>query len=438
MTDTVRVVPLPTDPVDEGDDLVEVLLGAADRAGIELADGDVVCVASKVVSITEGQLVPLPDEEPQQARRTLARREAARVVAEAPWVLVTETPQGFVAANGGIDASNVRGGTALLLPRDPDDSARRLREAIARATGADVGVLVTDTFGRPWRMGQTDVALGAAGTTVLRDERGGTDMVGRPLEVTVAAVADEVAGAADLVRTKDSGTPFVVVRGLPAGQGTARELVRPAEEDLFRWGGALAVTRGIAGRRTVRAFDDRAVPDEVLEDAVRTAVTAPAPHHTRPWRVVRVTAATRPRLLDAMARRWREDLQEDGTREDVIDRRIARSDAILRTAPVLLAPFVSLDGAHRYPDDRRTTGERDMFLLSGGAALGNLQVALAAHGVGAAWISSTLFCPDVVRDVLELEPAWQPLGMVAVGWPAPDHDPPPRPEVDVDTVLQAR
>lgn len=445
MSTSLQVVGLPSERVEEGDDLAARLVAAADHAGVALVDGDVVCVASKVVSITEGQLVRLADADPQRGRRELARREAARVVADAPWVLVTETAHGFVAANGGIDASNVPDGWALRLPRDPDRSARRLRDAIRRATGVDVGVVVTDTFGRPWRMGQTDVALGVAGTAALRDERGGSDMAGRPLEVTVAAVADEVAGAADLVRTKGSGTPFVLVRGLPREDGaapgtggTGRDLVRPADEDLFRWGGALAVTRGITGRRTVRSFDDRAVPEDVLRDAVATAVTAPAPHHTRPWRVVRMTDGTRGRLLDAMAARWRADLADDGTAEDVIERRVERSDAILRTAPELLCPFVDVDGAHAYPDVRRSRAERDMFLLSGGAALSNLQVALAAHGVGAAWISSTLFCPDVVREALDLPDTWLPLGMVAVGWPAPDHAPRPRPPTDPGEFLLDR
>ncbi len=436
---SLEVIALPTPRrVEAGADLADVLLDAVASAGLSMQDGDVVCVASKVVARAEGRLVPLPAGDPFEARRALARQEAVRVVADAPWVLVTETAHGFVAANGGIDASNVPEGQALLLPEDPDASAAALRAEVHRRTGADVGVVVTDTFGRPWRMGQTDVALGASGVAVLRDERGDNDLDGRALDVTLAAVADEVAGAADLVRTKGSGTPFVLVRGLDRGDGTAADLVRPAEEDLFRFGGALAVTEGIAARRTVRAFDDRPVPDEVLAAAVRAAVTAPAPHHTRPWRFLRLADDTRGTLLDAMAERWRADLTADGTAAEVVERRIARSDAILRTAPELLTPFVSLDGAHTYPDERRRTAERDMFLLTGGAALGGLQVALAAHGVGAAWISSTLFCPDTVRTALDLPDDWLPLGMVAVGWPAPDFAPRPRPPVDLDGLLQVR
>lgn len=440
MNGRLEVVALPTPHrFAAGDDVAAVLLASAASTGVTLADGDVVAVASKVVALAEDRLVRLPPGDPQDARRALARSRAARVVADAPWVTITRSTLGHVAANDGIDASNVPDGHALLLPVDPDASAAAIRDAIRDRTGLDVGVLVTDTFGRPWRMGQTDVALGAAGVAVLRDERGGNDLDGRPLEVTVGAVADELAGAADLVRGKADGAPFVLLRGPGlVGTGTGGDLVRPADEDLFRWGGALAVTEGIAARRTIRSFADTPVPDAVLEAAVHAAVTAPAPHHTRPWRVLRLTADTRRRLLDDMRARWRADLAADGTPDDVVERRVARSDAVLAEAPELLAPFVALDGAHHYPDDRRATAERDMFLLTGGAALGNLQVALAAHGVGAAWISSTIFCPDTVRACLALPDDWLPLGLLAVGWPAPDLQLRPRPPIDLAGVLEER
>jgi coenzyme F420-0:L-glutamate ligase / coenzyme F420-1:gamma-L-glutamate ligase len=419
-----------------GDDLVDALLDAAAQAHVVLRDGDVVCVASKVVSLSEGQTVALPEGDARTARRQLALDQASRIVADAPWVLVTETPQGFVCANGGVDASNVEDGTALLLPQDADASARRLRAGVTARTGADVGIIVTDTFGRPWRLGQTEVALGVAGTPALRDERGELDLGGRRLEVTEAAVADEVAGAADLVRSKASGTPFVLVRGVPGGPaGRGADLLRASSEDLFRAGGPTAVELAVGGRRTVRRFaTDRPVPTAALRAAVAAAATAPAPHHTRPWRFVRLRPETRTVLLDAMAARWEADLRADGLDDARIVRRVARSDAILRTAPELLAAFVVLEGAHRYRDDRRRTAERDLFLLSGGAALQNLQVVLAGHGVGAAWISSTAFCAPTVREVLDLDDRWEPLGMIAAGYPAGDA-PPPRPPIDVDGLL---
>ncbi|MEX1162636.1 MAG: coenzyme F420-0:L-glutamate ligase [Nitriliruptor sp.] len=441
----LEAIALPT-PVrfTEGDDLVTAIADAADAAGVELRDGDVICVASKVVSLVEGALVDLPDaDDPRAARRELARREAVRIVADTPGVLVIETRHGFVSANGGIDASNVADddgpARALLLPIDPDASADRLRGQLTARFGVELGVIVTDTFGRPWRLGQTEVALGVAGTAALRDERGSTDLDGAVLEVTEAAIADEVAGIADLVRSKASGTPFVVVRGLDPDvpHGTGRDLVRPPEQDLFRSGGPTAAESAVGARRTVRRFDpDRPVPPTALRAAVAAAATAPAPHHTRPWRFLRLRPETRTRLLDAMAERWRADLAGDGLDGDRIERRITRSDAVLRVAPELLLPGVVLDGAHHYPDERRAAAERDLFLLSGGAALQNLQVVLAAHGLGSAWISSTVFCVDTVRAELALPDTWVPTGMLAVGYPATS--PPPREPVDTDHLLVER
>lgn len=435
-----------------GDDLVGPMLDALAAAHVTLADGDVVCIASKAVALSEGALIPDPRGEVGAAAgasdsetvRELARARATEIVTEAPWVTVTRTEHGFVAANGGIDRSNVPGSSWLDLPADPDASAAALRTAIMAVSGCDVGVLVTDTFGRPWRLGQTDVALGAAGLTVLRDERGTTDLDGRPLAVTVAAVADAIAGTADLVRSKSSGTPFVLVRGLArltaaggAAPGSGADLIRPLDEDLFRRGAAEAVIEGLSARRTVRHFDtDRPVPDAAISEAVAAATTAPAPHHTRPWRFVRLTDGARGPLLDAMAQAWREDLRTDGLDEASIDARAARSDALHRTAPVLLAAFVDLADAHAYPDARRARAERDLFVLSGGAAIEALLVALAARGIGGAWTSSTAFCSDVVRDALDLPATWDALGTIAVGWPATPV--PPRATPSADGHLERR
>lgn len=227
--------------VTAGTDLAALLAGAAPA----LRDGDVVVVSQKIVSKAEGATVALaPGEDVTAARQRLARREAVRVVAEAPWALVVETRHGLVCANAGIDASNTPAGTVTLLPEDPDASARRLRAGLAAVLGVDVAVIVADTFGRPWRLGQTDVAIGCAGLDPVRDERGSHDREGRVLEVTQTAVADELAGAADLVRRKADGVPAVIVRGFafaPAATASARDLVRPAALDLFARGrGGLA------------------------------------------------------------------------------------------------------------------------------------------------------------------------------------------------------
>jgi coenzyme F420-0:L-glutamate ligase/coenzyme F420-1:gamma-L-glutamate ligase len=226
----------------EGDDL-----GALIAARAEFETGDVVVVSQKAVSKAEGRVVRLDDVEASERARELAAdhdprqlevilREATRVVRTRPPLVIAETRHGFVCASAGVDASNApEPDTLVLLPLDPDASAQAIRATLRERTGADVGVIVSDSFGRAWRMGIVDVAIGVAGLQPLEDWRGQVDANGYELRATVVAVADEIAAAADLVRGKTAGVPVVVVRGLDVGgDGSGQELVMPPERDMFR------------------------------------------------------------------------------------------------------------------------------------------------------------------------------------------------------------
>jgi coenzyme F420-0:L-glutamate ligase / coenzyme F420-1:gamma-L-glutamate ligase len=228
--------------IGEGDDLAALI---AQRA--ELADGDVLVVAQKVVSKAEGRVVRLDEVEPSEQARELAGtgdprqlevilRESVRFVRVRPPLVIAETRHGFVCASAGVDASNApEPGSVVLLPEDPDASAARIRERLRELTGADIGVIVSDSFGRPWRQGTTDVAIGLAGVKPLLDLKGVRDPTGYELHATVIAVADELAGAAELVLGKTDRVLAAVIRGVDAlGEGSARDLVMPPERDLFR------------------------------------------------------------------------------------------------------------------------------------------------------------------------------------------------------------
>jgi coenzyme F420-0:L-glutamate ligase/coenzyme F420-1:gamma-L-glutamate ligase len=219
-----------------GDDLVSAFLDALDAGDHELVHHDVVIITSKVVSKSEGRVVDFDGTD--EHRERLIAQESTRILRRRGPLRITETPHGFVNANAGIDHSNTAEGTAVLLPKDPDRSARRFRAEVSRRRGVDVGVVVTDTFGRTWRNGVTDVALGCAGLRPVLDLRGTPDALGRTLEVTEVAIVDEIAAAANLVLAKDAGTPFGVVRGLAEryfGEGSVGDdVVRAAHGDLFR------------------------------------------------------------------------------------------------------------------------------------------------------------------------------------------------------------
>jgi coenzyme F420-0:L-glutamate ligase/coenzyme F420-1:gamma-L-glutamate ligase len=252
-----------------GTDLVALLV----EAFPDLADGDVVVVTSKIVSKAEGRTAP-------GVRDDLLAGETVRVVARRGPTTIVENHLGLVMAAAGIDSSNVEAGHVVLLPRDPDASARALRSGLLAATGHNVAVVVTDTAGRAWRQGQTDVAIGTAGFVVLDDHAGRVDGYGNPLAVTAPALADEVAGAADLAQGKLAGRPVAVVRGLAAhvlradddGPG-ARSLNRPLAEDMFALGAREAVVAALAGE-SPEAFGTPAPPADLVAALARVGVTA--------------------------------------------------------------------------------------------------------------------------------------------------------------------
>jgi coenzyme F420-0:L-glutamate ligase/coenzyme F420-1:gamma-L-glutamate ligase len=249
-TTKIELIGIPGIPeVAEGDDVAALIATALADAGIEVLDGDVFVVAQKIVSKAEGRIVQLDSIEPSPRAQEWAAvfdkdarvvevvlRESKRIVRMERGVLISETKHGFVCANAGVDTSNVAAGSVTLLPKDPDAAAREIRSALEKALSVRLAVIVCDTFGRPWREGLVNVALGVSGIAPLRDYRGQKDSHGNALKVTVIAIADELASAAELVMKKSAEVPAVIIRGFSheAREGTGLELIRVAELDLFR------------------------------------------------------------------------------------------------------------------------------------------------------------------------------------------------------------
>ena len=238
----LEVIPVPGLPeIHRADDLAGLIADAVRAAGEALRDRDVVVVTQKIVSKAEGAMVAVDPDDPL-SHKPLVERESVRILRRRGELIISETRHGFVCANAGIDLSNVERGQAALLPEDPDRSARRIRDGLRGRLGVEVAVIVSDTFGRPWRRGVTDVAIGSAGLRPVLDLRGTEDAYGRELQVTEVAIVDEIAGAADLVMGKATGVPVAIVRGIdpaafdpsPGRAGVVSDVVRSPAEDLFR------------------------------------------------------------------------------------------------------------------------------------------------------------------------------------------------------------
>ena len=427
---TVHVIPIPGMPeVAPGDDLPKLIDQALTGAGIGLYEGDVLAVTQKVVSKAEGRLVP----ELPEGRDCWVAKESRRLVARRGELVIAQTRHGFVCANAGVDASNVKHGLLTLLPVDPDASAQRIRSHFQGRTGTHLGVVITDTFGRPWRRGLVNVAIGCAGLPAMVDLRGTKDAAGRVLEATIVALADEVAAASGLVMGKAERIPAAVVRGLSwTGAGTARELVRPPDEDMFPESPLLAITAS----RSVRGFGGGSVPRSAIEQAVLAACGGPAGDPTPPWRfAVLDSRASKRRLLDVIEAAPATGLAPDSAAPHVTGRR-ERSDAPLREAAVLAVPCARLEGADTHLSHDAGAAGRKRLLLSGGAAIQRFMLALRAQGLASHWALSTPSFEERIREALGLEQHWIPLGVIGIGPPPADGGQPPEPEVDPGILLR--
>jgi len=367
--------------VGPGDDVAALIAAAVTESGLGLRDGDVLCVTSKILSKAEGRVVRADDREAAidaEMVRLVARRGPTRIV---------QTRHGFVMAAAGVDASNTPAGTVLLLPEDPDGSARDIADALRARFGVSVAVIVTDTFGRPWREGQTDVAIGCAYIDALMDHRGEADAFGNVLQATAAAIVDELAGAGEIVKGKADGVPVAVIRGLgdlvraDPGLGM-RPLIRPAEDDMFSLGTAEAMREAVLRRRASVSFTSDPVSGDVVRRAVAAAVTAPTLDGTDPWRFVLLESeVARKAFANALA------------------------DPVLERAPYLVVPC------------RIATASPNAEFLAAsvGAAVENFLVALSAEGLASTWVATP---SAAISELLDLPEEWGPLGVIAIGKPA--------------------
>jgi coenzyme F420-0:L-glutamate ligase/coenzyme F420-1:gamma-L-glutamate ligase len=383
---TVELIPLHGLPeVRPGDDLAALLEAPLRQEGVR--SGDVVAVTQKVVSKAEGRLAPAAD------RDAVVAAETVRVVARRGDLVIAETWHGLVCANAGVDASNVEEGVLSLLPEDPDGSAVRLRERLTGSLGTDVPVVITDTFGRTWREGVVNVAIGCAGIPAVLDLRGTPDHHGRTMDTTVVALADEIAAASGLVMTKAARVPAAIVRGIEragAPEGVAHDLVRAPFDDLFRE----SPLQALHSRADVLAFGPDPVPRTMVEEAVRAALSSVGD-------LVLFVAIDTP----------------------AAHRRLSAVHGMRPDAPTAILPCVVDGSSHA---------------LDLGRSIQTLLAALHAQGVASHWTQLPAEAGADIRAALDLAGAWTPVGVVSAGWTAEGGSPPPRPPVELGRFLRWR
>lgn len=426
--------------VSAGDDLSSIILRGLKTSGQELRSGDVLVIAQKIVSKSQGRLVRLDQVSPSPEATQLALEvgkdprvvqlildESRAVVRKRPGVLIVEHRLGFILANAGIDFSNVdqsSGGDefALLLPEHPDATCDQLRQRLKETTGADVGVIINDSHGRAFRNGTVGVAIGVSGIDAVADLRGRHDLFRRPLQSSEIGTADELASAASLLMGQaGEGRPIVLISGLslPVTDGNARQLVRSRQIDLFRGDDSGGWETVAVSRRTIRRYRPDPVPQDVIDKMIRIAVCAPSAHNRQPWRfVILKEPAERERLARAMGDRLREDRLRDGDAADVVQADYERSVSRIVSAPLAILVCATVDDMDTYPDERRSAAERQMAVQSTAMAMQNLLLSAHAEGLGTSIMCAPLFCPDTVRSSLHLQTTWEPQALITLGYPA--------------------
>lgn len=400
-----------------------------------LKETDILVIASKAVAKWKGyvfrerdvipspiakRISPILQRSPEYCQIVLNGSE--EIVRLAPGVLITRTTHGFVMANAGVDASNTaHPDEYIVLPPNLDELAEEIRNELFQLSHVDVAIIISDTFGRPWRNGQTDLAVGCAGLEPLLDLRGTTDDIGQPLNSTLPAVADELAAAADLVAEKTGRIPAVLIRGYhyAKGKSGASCLVMDKMRDLF--GPETEGVRALAQlmlRRSVRIFSPRKIPEELLKQILAAGQAAPSAHGNKPWNFsVIADDVKREAFLRALAHRHRHDMESIGLSEDKIKQRLAHSCETLGTAAALII-ISARDTVPHNPLAGGLEAERILTIQSAALAGGQMLLAATFLGLGACWYAAPLFCSDLVQELLNLPEGYTPQGMLAMGYPA--------------------
>jgi coenzyme F420-0:L-glutamate ligase/coenzyme F420-1:gamma-L-glutamate ligase len=447
MNDNINLIGIEDIPlIKAGDNLPSIIFNALKRKNLTLENGDVLVIAQSIVSKSLGRMRNLENIKPSQKAIEIYKKMApltekaslpiksqeliqaildeSKQVLKAEHVLVVETHHGFICANAGIDQSNVGSKDSIsLLPLDSDIEAKKIRNSLQKLTGKKIAVIISDSFGRSFRIGSVGVALGVSGLNPILDKRGDKDLFGKELLSTIIGQIDNLASSAQLIMGEaDEGLPVVVIRGYDFNfdeNASIKQILRKRELDLFREEGvAKSFENVLRSRRSYKLeFNDRKINIALIEKSIELARWAPSAHNGQFWRYVIIEqGSSRENLIENMNNKLKEDLLREGRSKDYIQRKIEKTRTNFLSCPYLILLCLDKKGLEKYSDSDREKNEYIMGVQSVSASATYLLLAFEIKGLAACWYCAPLFAKDIIKDTLNLPNSFIPMAFFTVGY----------------------
>ncbi|MFW9822766.1 MAG: coenzyme F420-0:L-glutamate ligase [Candidatus Thorarchaeota archaeon] len=441
--------------IKEGDDIPEFIIKSLKENGLSLMDKDILVIAQSIVSKSIGrikkldEIIPsdrayeifniispkaeeqgLPKKDPQLVQLIL---EEAEEIIKTEHVLITETKHGFVCADAGIDKSNIKGNRVVtLLPNDPDYEAEKIRKSLMKKTQKEIAVIISDSFGRSFRVGAVGTSIGVSGIDPILDLRGEKDLYGYELQSTIIGQSDSLASAAQLVMGESNeGIPVALIRGYKFSyneNSKIETILRKKNIDLFRESETNKLIKLLKNRRSYKlAFDSKVVERKVVEECIEIARWAPSAHNGQFWRyIILEKQNTREKLINRMNKKLRNDLKNDGKTEEFINRKIDKTRLNFINAPILILLCLDTFELDSYPDDERQMNEIILGIQSISSSATYFLLALELKKLASCWYCAPLFAKEIIKDTLNLPKSYIPMAFFAVGYPMKSVPTPPR------------
>ncbi len=447
MSENVKIFGLKSIPfIRKGDNIAQIIINACQKERISLRDKDIILIAQTIITKSLGRVKNLNDIKPSQKAYKIYNKvkhlaevqnipikspeliqaiiDESKKILKTEHVIITETHHGFICADAAIDKSNINGGSKVgFLPKDPDLEAEKIRNKLNALTGKQIGVIITDSFGRPFRKGSIGVSVGISGISPIKDKRGEKDLYGKELQSTIIAQADNLASAAQLVMGEaDEGVPVVIIRGYNFNfDNDARipSIIRAPESDLFREDVKRNFKKVLKNRRSYKLeYSNRIIGSEKIRKCINLARWAPSAHNAQPWRYIILERGTlREKLINRMNEKWKSDLKKDGKPNAYISKKVNRTRTQFLNCPMLILLCMSEGDLEEYPDDERSENEFLLGVQSISASATYLLLALEYEGLAACWYCAPLFAKETVRKALSLPSHLIPMGFITTGYP---------------------